>query len=69
MARVRGWNVPVGCLVNGHRGCVTVARLDAGGVAVGLVGLVGGCAGESRCEVDQALFVHGDADGNVGGCG
>ena len=46
MARACGWEVPVGCLVDAYRGRVPVARVDAGGVGAGLLGVVGGCAGE-----------------------
>ena len=47
MARASGREVPVGCLVDAHRGLVPVARVDAGGVGAGLVGVMGGCAGKS----------------------
>ena len=69
MARGGGQEVPVGCLVDAHCGSVPVARVDAGGVGAGLVGVVGGCAAESCCEVWEAQLVHGFPDGNVGGCG
>ena len=69
MARARGREVPVGCLVDAHRGWVSVARVDAGGVGAGLVGVMGGCAGESCSKVGEAELVHGASDGHVGGCG
>ena len=67
VARARGREVPVGCLVDPHRGWVPVARVDAGGVGASLVGVMGGCAGESCCEVGEAQLVHGVSDGRVGG--
>ena len=69
MARAHGREVPVGCLVDGYRGWVPVAHVDAGGLGAGLVGVVGGFAGESCCEVGEAQLVHGISDGNVGGSG
>ena len=69
MARARGREVPVGCLLDAYPGLVPVARVDAAGVAAGLVAVVGGCAGESCREVGEAQLVHGVPDGNVAGCG
>ena len=60
---------PLGCFVDTHRGWVPVARVDGGGLGTGLVGVVGGCAGESCCEIGEAKLVHGIPDGNVRGCG
>ena len=54
MARPRRREVPVGCLVDAHRGWVPVARVNAGGADAGLLGLIGGFAGESCCEVGEA---------------
>ena len=39
------------------------------GVGAGGMGVVGGCAGESCCEVGEAQLVHGVPNRNVGGCG
>ena len=69
MARARGREVPVGRLVDAHRGRVPIARVDAGGVGAPLVGVMGGCAGESCREVGEAQLVHGVPDSYVGGCG
>ena len=69
MARTRGWEVPVGCLMDTHRGWVPIARVDAGGVGAGLVGVMGGCAGEPCREVGEAQLVQGVLDSYVGGCG
>ena len=69
MARACGWEVPVGCLVDAHRGWVPVARVNAGWVGAGLVGVMGGCAGESCREIGEAKLVHGVPDSHVGGCG
>ena len=67
MARACGREVPVGCLVDAHRGWVPLARVDAGGVGAGLVGVMAGCAGESCPEVGEAQLVHGVPDSYVGG--
>ena len=69
MARACGREIPVGCLVDAHRGLVSVARVDARAVAAGLVGVMGGCAGEYCSEVGEAQLVYGVSDGHVGGCG
>ena len=69
MARACGREVPVGCFVDAHCGWVPVARVDAGWVRAGLVGVMGGCAGESCREVGEAQLVHGVPDSCVGGCG
>ena len=69
MARARGREVPVGCLLDRYPARVPVARVDAEGVGAGLVGILGACAGESCCEVGEAQLVDGVSDGHVGGCG
>ena len=69
MARACGREVAVGCFVDAHRGWVPVAPVDAGWVGAGLVGLMGGCAGESCREVREAQLVHGVPDSFVDGCG
>ena len=69
MARACGREVPVGCLVDAHRGSVPVAHVDAGRVGAGLVEVMGGCAGESCRKVGEAQLVHGVPDSYVGGCG
>ena len=69
VARARGREVPVGFLVDAYCGWVRVARVDAGGPGAGLVGLMGGCAGEPCCEVGEAQLVPGVPEGYVGGCG
>ena len=61
--------VPVGCLVDAYRDWVPVARVDAGGFGAGLVGVMGGCAGESCLPVGEAQLVHGVPNSYVGGCG
>ena len=61
--------VPVGCLVDTHRGWVPVARVNAEGRVASLVGGMGGSAGESCREVGDAQFVHGVLDSYVGCCG
>ena len=38
MARARGLEVPIGCIVAVYCGRVPVARVNAGGVGAGLVG-------------------------------
>ena len=68
MARAGGQEVPVGCLVDEHRGWVSVARVAAEGLGAGLVGVMGGCAGESCGEVGEARLMHGVPDSHVGGC-
>ena len=68
MARARGRKVPVGCLVDAYCGWVPIACVDAGGVSAGLVGVMGGCAGEPCREVGEAQLVHGVPDSYVGGC-
>ena len=57
VACVRGREVPVGCLVDAHRGCVQIARVDAGGMGAGHVAVVGRCADESCREVGEAQLV------------
>ena len=69
MARARGREVPVGCVVEVYCGWVPVAHVDAGGVGAGLVGVIGGCAGEPCSEVGEAELVHGVPDSYGGGCG
>ena len=69
MARACGREVPVGCFVDAHCGWVPVARVDAGWVGAGLAGVMGGCAGESCCEVGEASVGAWRADSCVGGCG
>ena len=69
VARARGREVPVGLLVDAHHGWVPVARVNAGGMGAGLVGVVKGCAGESCCEVGEAQLVHGVPGKYVGRCG
>ena len=69
MARARAQEVPVGRLVHAHRGWVPLARVNAGGVGAGLVGVMGGCAGESCREVGEAQLVYGVPDSYVEGCG
>ena len=69
MARVRGREVPVGCLVDAHRSWIPISRVDAGRVGAGLGGVMTGCAAESCCEGGEAQLVHGVADCHVGGCG
>ena len=69
MARARGQEGPVGCLVDPCCGWVPVAPVNAGGLGAGLVGVMGGCAGEPCGEVGEAQLVHGVPDGYVGGCG
>ena len=66
MTRACGREVPAGCLGDAHRGSVPVARVDAGGVGASLVGLVGGCAGESCFGVGESQLLHGARDGNHG---
>ena len=39
------------------------------GPGAGLVGVMGGCAGEPCREVGEAQLVHGVPDSYVGGCG
>ena len=55
--------------MDAHHGGVPVAHVNAGGVGAGLLGVVGGCAGESCCGVRVAQLVHGVPDDHVGGCG
>ena len=43
-----------------------IARVNAGEVGAGRVGALGGCAGESCCEVGGAQVVHGVPDGHFG---
>ena len=69
MARARGQEVPVGCLVDAYCGLVPVAPVDAAGVCTSLVGVMGGCAGEPCREVGEDQLVHGVPDSYVGGCG
>ena len=66
MARACGLEVPVGCFMDAHCGWT---RVDAGWVGAGLVGVTGGCGGESCREVGGAQLVHGVPDSYVGGCG
>ena len=55
--------------MDAYCGWVLVARVDAGGVGAGLVGVMGGCAGRPCREVGEAQLVYGVPDGYVGGCG
>ena len=59
MAPARGREVPIGCIVDMYRGWVPVARVDAGAVCAGLVGVREGSASESCCEVGEVHLVHG----------
>ena len=43
--------------MDAYCGWVPVARVDVGGVGAGLVGVMGGCAGESCREVGEAQFL------------
>ena len=69
MARARGREVSVGCLVDEYCSWVPVARVDAGEVGASLVGVMGGCVSEPCGEIGEAQLVHGAPDSCVGCCG